>query len=61
MLICRILSGTFVSSELDVSGISPTAEESDTLVCVGCRISGKESETHVLQIIVIDVKIKSFA
>jgi len=50
----------FLSRELDVSGISPTPEESDALVRVGCSISSKESE-HVLKIVVIDVKIKSFA
>ena len=51
----------FLSRELDVSGISPTPEESDALVRVGVSISGKESETHVLKIVIIDVKIKCFA
>ena len=50
-----------VSRELEVSVICHTAEESDTLVHVGCSNRRNKSKTHVLKIIINYVKIKSFA
>ena len=50
----------FLTREPDVSCIRPTAEESDALVGVGCSIGWNESETHVLKIVVIDVKVNLF-
>ena len=51
----------FVAWKVQVSGLPPALERSHALLCVSCSVLVHEATTHVLEVIVFEIKVKPLA